>query len=82
MNKLPFFMSYVILSPIGNDRILDDQNKLAIEWISENLVKDVVLELLSCHCSRPCTPELSSCIVNESRARVCADLTIAANYQT
>ena len=46
----------VIPSPIGNGWIRDDQNKLSIDWMSENLAPDAVLELVSCHCSRSCTP--------------------------
>ena len=67
--------------PIGSGWILDNQNKLSIEWISENLVTDAALVPLSCHCPCSCTPEPSSCLLNELRAQVCADLRIATNKQ-
>ena len=59
----------VIPSPIGNDWIREDQNKFSIDWMSENLAPDAVLELVPCHCSCSYTPELCSCLFNGLRCR-------------
>ena len=39
--------------------------------MSENPAPDAILELVSCHCSRSCTPELCSCLLNGLR---CTDM--------
>ena len=69
-------------SPLDcNGWVLDDDGRLAIEWMSGAPAPDVVLEFLSCKCKRECRLPSCTCMVNGRSCTAACVLQECANMK-